>query len=497
LSAALDALPPELGERDAREQVFMFNLASVRDNGDTVAMLLHKEAGGVVEVPRSSNHKERAVVELAVQSYPFLLLPPEEWALTFPGRVHHVASVLLHTHPANREMQDAVQADTQLAELFGEPSEHTGSSTGMIFRSTGRGSSVQLWGLPSLVIASAWRSRTAVDEAPTVSDFAAHALRRWHVIRKALLGSGPRLTDARVALTGVRLPDRRDLDFGDVLVRPPSRGDEQYVPHGLAGELTSTDADGKVTTIDYAGDVVAQFSVPYAAKIVPTSDSGDSDTMVDFPPGLVDVDSVERVIRRLRISLLLASSDTSRAPLLPTWRAIDDPLEEVTGVSWSDPRLNFSLRPTSLTPDEVSEWQQWYGWVGAPGADRLAVAMTRVLRASAERTDLVDVLIDSVIAWENIFGSSEGEPTLRVTASIARLLESEPARRSDLQRRLAKIYGLRSRAVHGNPVKASEYELCSEALEIAIRVLRTLLDSRRDLLQKSSGTERSLQLLVE
>jgi hypothetical protein len=385
LSAALDALPPELGERDAREQVFMFNLASVRDNGDTVAMLLHKEAGGVVEVPRTSNQIERAVVELAVQSYPFLLLPPEEWALTFPGRVHHVASVLLHTHPANREMQDAVQADTQLAELFGEPSEHTGSSTGMIFRSTGRGSSVQLWGLPSLVIASAWRSRTAVDEAPTVSDFAAHALRRWHVIRKALLGSGPRLTDARVALTGVRLPDRRDLDFGDVLVRPPSRGDEQYVPHGLAGELTSTDADGKVTTIDYAGDVVAQFSVPYAAKIVPTSDSGDSDTMVDFPPGLVDVDSVERVIRRLRISLLLASSDTSRAPLLPTWRAIDDPLEEVTGVSWSDPRLNFSLRPTSLTPDEVSEWQQWYGWVGAPGADRLAVAMTRVLGRRPDR----------------------------------------------------------------------------------------------------------------
>jgi hypothetical protein len=68
LSAALDALPPELGERDAREQVFMFNLASVRDNGDTVAMLLHKEAGGVVEVPRTSNPIERAVVELAVQS---------------------------------------------------------------------------------------------------------------------------------------------------------------------------------------------------------------------------------------------------------------------------------------------------------------------------------------------------------------------------------------------------------------------------------------------
>ncbi len=260
---------------------------------------------------------------------------------------------------------------------------------------------------------------------------------------------------------------------------------------------SATDAEGKVTTIDYAGDVVAQFRVPYAAKMVPTSDSDDSDTMVDFPPGLVEVDSVDRVIRRLRISLLLASSDTSRAPLLPTWRAIDDPLEEVTGLSWSDPRLSFSLRPTSLTTGEVSEWQQWYDRVGASGADRLAVAITRVLRASAERTDLVDVLIDSVIAWENVFGSKEGEPTLRVTASIARLLESEPARRSDLQRRLAKIYGLRSKAVHGNPVNASEYELCSEALEIAIRVLRTVLDSRRDLLQKSSGTERSLQLLVE
>ncbi len=49
----------------------MFNLASVRDDGDTVAMLLHKEAGGVVELPRTSNPIERAVVELAVQTYPF------------------------------------------------------------------------------------------------------------------------------------------------------------------------------------------------------------------------------------------------------------------------------------------------------------------------------------------------------------------------------------------------------------------------------------------
>jgi hypothetical protein len=107
------------------------------------------------------------------------------------------------------------------------------------------------------------------------------------------------------------------------------------------------------------------------------------------------------------------------------------------------------------------------------------------------------VLIDSVIAWENLFGTKDGEPTLRVTASLALLLESEREARRKLRTRLAKIYGLRSDVVHGNkPLSKSDYPLCYEALDIAIQALRVLLQDRTDVLEKPDGAQRSLHLIL-
>lgn len=120
-----------------------------------------------------------------------------------------------------------------------------------------------------------------------------------------------------------------------------------------------------------------------------------------------------------------------------------------------------------------------------------------MVRAAAERREPSDVLIDSVIAWENLFGTKEGEPTLRVTASLALLLESEPEARRKLRTKLASIYTLRSNVVHGNSaLNRSQYPLCYEALDIAIRALRVLLSDRVDVLAQRDGALRSLYLIL-
>jgi hypothetical protein len=50
----------------------------------------------------------------------------------------------------------------------------------------------------------------------------------------------------------------------------------------------------------------------------------------------------------------------------------------------------------------------------------------------------MDVFIDAVIAWESLFGTTEGEPTFRVTTCLAALLEDDPARRVELKSQLGR-----------------------------------------------------------
>ena len=76
----------------------------------------------------------------------------------------------------------------------------------LLDRNTGRGSSLQLWSLLTVVLGGAWRSRLGAPATPGVSQFCSLALARWHFIRDALTKKFKRQTSARLAFAGVRLP---------------------------------------------------------------------------------------------------------------------------------------------------------------------------------------------------------------------------------------------------------------------------------------------------
>jgi Apea-like HEPN len=129
--------------------------------------------------------------------------------------------------------------------------------------------------------------------------------------------------------------------------------------------------------------------------------------------------------------------------------------------------------------------------------DKIELALTRILRAIAERLEPSDVLIDSVMAWESLFGTKEGEPTFRVTTCLALLLEQSFEARKDLRKRLSDIYNLRSKVVHGGGnLKESEYPRCREALDFAIAAIRILITERTDILELPDGAARSNALLL-
>jgi hypothetical protein len=123
--------------------------------------------------------------------------------------------------------------------------------------------------------------------------------------------------------------------------------------------------------------------------------------------------------------------------------------------------------------------------------------MRRTLTAAGSRLDPIDGFVDAVVAWENCFGTST-ETTFRVTAAMAAILEtSDAAARLQKQKDLTKIYGKRSRVVHGavdlSPQEA--FTLRDSALRTAIECLRRLYSDRPDLLAMKSE-QRSTQILL-
>lgn len=131
----------------------------------------------------------------------------------------------------------------------------------------------------------------------------------------------------------------------------------------------------------------------------------------------------------------------------------------------------------------------------------LDTAYTRIVRAVlAPAHDHVSKLVDAVIAWEAMF-SGQAETTLRVTASMALLLEPHSVvSREDLWKRLKIIYALRSSIVHGTIVynEDDNSEIgarASEALDYAVRAMRAI-NIMPDNFRKLSSNERSGSLLI-
>ena len=255
-------------------------------------------------------------------------------------------------------------------------------------------------------------------------------------------------------------------------VRPDDRGNRPY--------------------ISYAGDIVFDFSYPYRAWIPRPSD--DVAAWLEKVPPPAEVD---QAVLWLRMSLVLAVEREQRTHIVRTWEHINDPLAMGIGPSWRDPRWGRGLVPVEFTQIEIDAWARWYRLLRGPNVKRIELAISRVMKAVAERREPADVLIDSVIAWENIFGTPEGEPTFRVTTCLAKLLRDSIAERRVLRTELGKIYKMRSDVVHGNrSLVEADFQRCDFALDIAIDAVRTLVDRRPDLLAAGDGGSRSAAVLL-
>jgi hypothetical protein len=168
----------------------------------------------------------------------------------------------------------------------------------------------------------------------------------------------------------------------------------------------------------------------------------------------------------------------------------------ITGGRRFSPRVhNRFTQPTVLSDADVEHAQRWMGRVSEGYDPAVGIAVRRALSAVAERVDPEDALIDAVIACESLFGhGAESEVTFRVTSAITLLLEEDPARRADFRRELVKVYGDRSKVVHGGVVDRKRLNDSKEAaIRTAVQCLRCLFTDYPHLL---SDQDRGIRLML-
>lgn len=197
----------------------------------------------------------------------------------------------------------------------------------------------------------------------------------------------------------------------------------------------------------------------------------------------------------LPLACALASSDTSN-PVAPVvaWSTLLLPFQGGFSYSWS--LLPPKFGPEINLGEQIGQIEEWARIVDRSHMPSVDIAARRLVSAVAHRLDRSDALIDAVMVWENLLGTTS-EVTFRVSAALAKLLERDSVRRRALRKELSDIYGIRSRLVHGAAIDASTlHKACTDAIDVAVKALRASYIRGQDWLSLSSN-ERSDAILLE
>ena len=484
------ATHPGLPTSFALEVLGRFDPSTGTSLGNTLRML----AGAQVVQPTpdtTTGDKVKALLlQLARDSYP-LFLAPSEGPWDFP----HVA---LYQHPSRAELNDAVKSDRVISRLYADDDPPLGRR-GYIYNSLGRGSSIQSVMFGDTVIDAAWNAARMGSATPSLEELFEQIDTNIDLIRSAISGQEIHLR-ALLVFTGLVMSRASAVATPWGTLRPLSEVERLVSPARLEGSVSGTDQDGKSVTVSYAGELVLETTLPYSLVIKSW------DRMEKGIAGIADFPSVKgagtlhRRIDGVQLAALLAVDRPpgSWATARLAWQWVSDPLSPGGAIGWSNPSSLPAFMPYELSADDCQNFVEWAGRIEAHWAPHTDIAIRRILSAAHARTDPVDRLLDAVIAWENLFGTSEGEPRLRISSAMAWLLEADGAKRLILQDQLKRLYDDRSKIVHGAQFDSDAMgQRANDALLYAIRSLKALLRDRPDILGLSDGAARSLRLILD
>jgi len=476
MQAAYEGFPTEM---------FVSLMNFNREDGRHQFNVWREEAGGELPSFHSEDPVLQALADLAVDEYPFLLLTRSRSAGSFP---YQPTSSNLFRHPASAKFQAAVLDDERLSLLFPKKGADSLSTRGSYRASTGLGGGHQLVVLSSSLLRAGYvltRLKTADLQPISLFDSLATVIEM-----------------ARKAAQGQVVPVPAFVGFSNIaLEAPPAQ-----LPWGVIkkyseryAEFTPPEAQPSTwTPPNEAGAVAAGFiletTYPYELNI---SDEDSEDATPEWPASLVTGrQELDYHCELTSLALSLAIERNPPAAAHPAWTLIFDPLTSSgASTSWRLPVLQ-QLEPYFVKDsDDIQGLIDWARLLASTDDTKIRITQRRLLTALSYRQDAVDGFIDAVVAWENLFGSGQGELAFRVSAAMASLLERDAKNRLNLQRRISKQYNLRSKVVHGGQELTGERAIQerNEALTLLVRALRKLYRDHSHLINRE---ERAREIIL-
>lgn len=464
----------------------------VESEQTSVANILRRMSGGNIETAeRSGDQLVDALALLAADVWPIYLATPSGEG---PATFWMSTPIGMYDHPAAGQAVDAFLKDAELMKLFpfppqdAPPDVRTGLFVGMGYDSlvvcNGQSGSLSLTNVLAGLVSGAAFRQLMTGSRLSLTGMMPHLASAVDQLRELALGREVRVP-ALVGLAGLTLPEGA----------PPL-----VIPHGRIRRATQTDRD---LFLGSSHSVQTVFETTFPSRVYSVREHKFDDAEDPFS----DVRKYETRIQSayrtfghsldlVRLSLLLASPSDKPWLAREVARYVSDLTSPGGSRSWDGSAAGVAGH--ELPADDYEKVQQWLSVVTLKHSASLDIGMRRLLSAATSRSDPIDGFVDAVICWESLFGV-QTETSFRVTASIAKLLESTSVNaRDDLHRELKILYGKRSRLVHGGaePSPDEIARLKERAVEIAAACLRSFYQERDDLIPLASDA-RGARILLE
>lgn len=413
----------------------------------------------------TDNDVESALAQLARQLFPAVYAEDPPWATPTPV-IDFISSYFYAEldQSRNRRFMDAAHRDEIIQTVLAPEEKGV-----FISASSGSGSRITTSLLGPGLVASAAR-RVVVEGRPTTLDAlletTSEELRRF----RRLLAGEAQATLSVEGYAGLSLSPETSIEtpWGMLL---PARG--------RARRISPTEVETPVLLVR---EVSIRFDVgePYVFE--------DDDAVARVPQfDETLAEASRRAETRLALAVTLALYGGANSPAAT--RLWQTTLVPGLGLGYgmrAGPTFGISSGSAAeLSDDQAAEVRRWAALVEVHDHPSIQIAIRRIISAIQERAAPDDALIDAVIVAENLFGhGGTTEVGFRVSSALALLLERDPAKRRELKRELGKIYGLRSKVVHGGEITEKDglSDGRDRAIETAVGALRELFEHRPELI---------------
>jgi hypothetical protein len=364
---------------------------------------------------------------------------------------------------------DALKQDSDLASALRTPNQF-----GVMIMREGGGSRETFRGIVSSLLLCALRRSYVFGTQLSEAEFVAQVVTNFSQLQKAVQGK--------------RVHVERITGFSGVGLQPR---DKIKLPWGTF--QPAPDASGHFIPVSFNLPKTTALLVKTQLAPIKFSDAPEPE-MLPLPGNRVE--QAERIRSLVALSFALSTVDGNLCAPLATFELVLYPFG--SGLGWSTMPWFFpTIRPVAEpSRSEIAQAELWSRTLNEHEAENLRLAGRRIVSAIAQRADTVDSLIDAVTAWESMVGT-RNETSFRVTAALAKLLETNAGNRFAFRKELDGIYGLRSRIVHGDHFKPSDVAAASKrAIEVGLRALSALYQKPKEWL-KATSTERADKLILE